>query len=92
MLETAPTAIHRGEEELPFIDLGDGTLLQLLQVDLANGVWVVRNQFAPGTTVAKHKQAALEAVRTGLDGASERLREAVVAEIGLRLPHEGRPS
>ncbi|HEY3143800.1 MAG TPA: 2,4'-dihydroxyacetophenone dioxygenase family protein [Acidimicrobiales bacterium] len=53
--ETAPTALHRGEDELPFVDLGDGTLLQLLQVDLAQGVWVVRNRFAPDTTIPTHK-------------------------------------
>ena len=55
ILETAPTAIHRGEAELPFVDLGDAGLLQLLQVDLANGVWVIRNKFRPGTTVQTHK-------------------------------------
>lgn len=55
IVETAPTAIHRGEDELPFVDIGDGTLLQLLQVDLAQGVWVVRNRFAPGTTIPTHK-------------------------------------
>ena len=33
--EQAPTAIHRGESELPFVDIGDGSTLQLLQVDLA---------------------------------------------------------
>lgn len=54
-IETAPTALHRGEADLPFVDVGDGTLLQLLQVDLAMGVWVVRNKFAPGTTIATHK-------------------------------------
>ena len=53
--ETVPTALHRGEAELPFVDLGDGTLLQLLQVDLANGVWVVRNQFRAGITIPTHK-------------------------------------
>lgn len=51
----APSAIHRAESELPFIDIGDGALLQLLRVDLANGVWVVRNRFAPGTTIARHR-------------------------------------
>ena len=53
--ETAPTAIHRGEKDLPFVDLGDGSTLQLLQVDLAAGIWVIRNQFVPGTTITKHK-------------------------------------
>jgi quercetin dioxygenase-like cupin family protein len=55
LIETAPTAVHRGEEELPFVDLGEGVLLQLLQVDLASGVWIVRNRFAPDTTIQRHK-------------------------------------
>ena len=55
LLDAAPTAVHRGEDELPFVDLGDGNHLQLLQVDLANGVWVVRNRFEPGTTLQIHK-------------------------------------
>jgi hypothetical protein len=49
---TQPTAIHRGEDELPFVTLPDGLgKLQLLQADLANGVWVVRNLFPPGAAV-----------------------------------------
>jgi 2,4'-dihydroxyacetophenone dioxygenase len=50
-----PTAIHRGEEELPFVDIGDGSLLQLLHVDVEHGLWVVRTRFEPGTQVARHK-------------------------------------
>ncbi len=53
--EAAPTTVHRGEDELPFIDIGDGATLQLLQVDLANGVWVIRNRFQPGTVVQTHQ-------------------------------------
>ncbi len=53
--ESAPAAILRREEELPFVDIGDGSTLQLLQVDLASGIWVVRNHFAPGTTIQTHK-------------------------------------
>ncbi len=53
--EHAPTAIHRAESDLPFIDIGEGATLQLLQVDLANGVWVIRNHFAPGYTLQTHK-------------------------------------
>ncbi len=55
LIENAPSAIHRGSNDLPMVDLGDLGLLQLLQVDLANGVWVVRQQFAPGATVQKHR-------------------------------------
>ena len=50
-----PSAIHRGEDDLPFIGSGDGGGIQLLQVDLANGVWVVRTRFPAGTTIAKHR-------------------------------------
>jgi 2,4'-dihydroxyacetophenone dioxygenase len=53
--DTAPTAIHRGETDLPFVTLPDTTQLQLLQVDLANGVWVIRTLFPPGVTVQTHK-------------------------------------
>ncbi len=47
-------AIHIGESDLPFVDLGDGSKLQLLQVDLNQGLWVVRTKFAPGYKVDKH--------------------------------------
>lgn len=50
-----PTAIHRGEDDLPFVDLGDGIQLQVLQVNIDVGLWVVRNRFAPGAVVQTHK-------------------------------------
>jgi hypothetical protein len=37
--DLAPATIHRAETDLPFIDSGNGTALQLLQVDLATGSW-----------------------------------------------------
>jgi 2,4'-dihydroxyacetophenone dioxygenase len=51
----APRAIHRGEDEIPFVALGDGTHLQLLQVDIEKGLWVVRTRFEPGVTIPTHK-------------------------------------
>ena len=54
-VESEPTAILRREEELPFVEIGDGSQLQVLQVDLATGIWIIRNRFAPGTTMQKHK-------------------------------------
>jgi quercetin dioxygenase-like cupin family protein len=51
----APTAIHRGEDALPFITFADGTGMQVLQVDLSVGVWVVRSRFPAGTTQQTHK-------------------------------------
>jgi hypothetical protein len=50
-----PRALHRGEEELPFVALGDGTHLQLLQADVEAGIWVVRTRFEPGVTIPRHK-------------------------------------
>jgi len=51
----ARRAIHRGESELPFVDFADGVSLQLLQVDLDQGLWVVRTRFAPGVTIPTHR-------------------------------------
>ena len=47
-------AVHIGESDLPWVDIGDGSLLQLLQADLNQGLWVVRIRFQPGYTVATH--------------------------------------
>jgi quercetin dioxygenase-like cupin family protein len=48
-------AILRQPQDLPIVSLPDGTAIQLAQVDLAAGVWVVRSYFPPGTTVQKHR-------------------------------------
>ncbi len=47
-------AIHIGENDLPFVEIGDGSTIQLLQVDLNIGLWVVRTRFQPGYQVTKH--------------------------------------
>jgi len=51
----ARRAIHRGESELPFVEFAEGVQLQLLQVDLDQGLWVVRTRFAPGITIPTHR-------------------------------------
>jgi 2,4'-dihydroxyacetophenone dioxygenase len=53
--ENAPPTIHRGQDDLPFVDIGDGVHIQLLQVDLAQGIWIVRNKMAAGSTLQTHK-------------------------------------
>jgi 2,4'-dihydroxyacetophenone dioxygenase len=50
-----PMALHRGENDLPFVDLGDGSDLQLLQCDVEAGLWVIRTRFQPGYVVQTHK-------------------------------------
>jgi quercetin dioxygenase-like cupin family protein len=51
----APATIHRAEHDLPFITFPDGIAMQVVQVDLAVGVWVVRSRFPAGVTVPTHK-------------------------------------
>ena len=50
-----PAALHRGEDELPFVTIDEGIELQLLQVDVEAGLWVIRNRFQPGARVQTHK-------------------------------------
>ena len=50
-----PAALHRGEQDLPFVDIGDGSTLQVLHIDIEKGLWVIRNQFKPGMQVQRHK-------------------------------------
>ena len=54
MLEV-PTAIHRGDDELPWVDIGEGSLLKVLQVKEREGLWVIRNRFQAGYKVQTHK-------------------------------------
>ncbi len=50
-----PTAVHIGADELPFVDIGDGSKLKVLQVKEAEGLWIVENVFSAGYEVARHK-------------------------------------
>jgi 2,4'-dihydroxyacetophenone dioxygenase len=50
-----PRALHRGESDLPFVSVGDGTHIQLLQADIEGGLWVVRTKFDSGVTIPRHK-------------------------------------
>ena len=61
---TAPAAQHRGRDDLPFVDLRDGSSLQLLQVDLAHNVWIGRQRFRPGTRLLRHRHTGPVTVAT----------------------------
>ena len=37
-----PLALHRGENDLPFVSYQERASFQLLQVDIDSGLWVVR--------------------------------------------------
>lgn len=49
-----PRALHRGASDLPYVRLLPGVDVQLQQVNLEQGLWVVRTRFDPGTTLPRH--------------------------------------
>jgi 2,4'-dihydroxyacetophenone dioxygenase len=55
LIESAPTAIHVGTDELPFVDIGGGSKLKVIQVKEREGLWIVENIFQAGYEVQKHR-------------------------------------
>jgi 2,4'-dihydroxyacetophenone dioxygenase len=55
MLESAPSAIHRDDSSLPYVTVDQGIELKVLQIKVREGLWVIRNRFAPGARVQRHK-------------------------------------
>lgn len=51
----ATHAVHRGEDEIPFVEIGDGNKLRVLHVIEKEGLWVVENVFQAGYEVQKHR-------------------------------------
>lgn len=55
MIDGAPRAIHRGADDLPFVEIGDGNKLKVIQVDTGEGLWIVENVFQAGYEVQTHR-------------------------------------
>ena len=53
--ETVPPALHRGADELPFVEIGGGNKLKVIQIDAAEGLWVVENIFQSNYEVQTHR-------------------------------------
>ena len=53
--QTVPPALHRGADELPFVEIGGGNKLKVLQVDANEGLWVVENIFQRNYEVQTHR-------------------------------------
>jgi 2,4'-dihydroxyacetophenone dioxygenase len=53
--ESAPTAVHVGRDDLPFVDIGDGNKLKVIQVKVGEGLWIVENVFMKGFEVQTHR-------------------------------------
>jgi quercetin dioxygenase-like cupin family protein len=48
------STVHFGRDDLPWLEGEDGTRLQVLHVDLNQGLWVLRVRWQPGCQVATH--------------------------------------
>ena len=51
----ATEAQHRGSADLPFVEVGGGNKLKVIQVDVAEGLWIVENIFQAGYAVQTHR-------------------------------------
>ena len=51
----ATEAVHLGVDDIPWVELGDGSLMRLLQVRIREGLWIVHTRFNPGYEVQTHK-------------------------------------
>jgi len=53
--DSIPVAVHRGADDLPFVEIGDGNKLKVIQVDVGAGLWIVENIFQAGYQVPTHR-------------------------------------
>jgi 2,4'-dihydroxyacetophenone dioxygenase len=82
--ETAPTAVHRGDDALPWVDDGRGTATKLLVAKEREGLWIVRTRFQPGVLVQTHKHTGAVYAYT-LSGAWQYLESEYVNREGSFL-------
>lgn len=54
-ITTTPTAVHLGAEEIPFVDMGGGNLIRVLQVREKESLWIIENVFQAGFEVPTHR-------------------------------------
>ena len=55
VIESAPTAVHIGDDEMPFVDIGNGNKMKVLQVKEREGLWIIENIFQSGFAVQTHR-------------------------------------
>ena len=51
----APEALHLAADDLPWVEIGGGNKLRVLQVKIEEGLWVVENIFQKGFEVQAHR-------------------------------------
>ena len=52
---SAPEAMHIGTDDIPFVDIGNGNQLRVLQVKEKEGLWIIENIFQSGFSVQTHR-------------------------------------
>jgi len=53
--ESVPKAVHLGADELPFVEIGGGNKLKVIQVKPEEGLWIVENIFQSNYEVQTHR-------------------------------------
>jgi 2,4'-dihydroxyacetophenone dioxygenase len=48
------STLHVGEDDLPYVEAGDGSAVQLLHVDLLQGLWILKIRMPPAYKVLTH--------------------------------------
>lgn len=84
MFDIIPKALHVGQNDLPFVDIGDGSSMQVLHIDLARDLWVVRTRFQPGYQVMTHRHTG-DVYAFTLSGSWHYLEYPEVNEAGSYL-------
>ena len=79
-----PTALHRGEKDLPFVKFQEGEEYQLLHADVEAGLWVIRARWQPGVTIQRHKHTG-EVFAFTLQGSWKYLEYPEVNKAGSYL-------
>jgi quercetin dioxygenase-like cupin family protein len=52
---SVPEAVHIGVDDLPFVEIGGGNMLRVLQVKEEEGLWIIENIFQKGFEVETHR-------------------------------------
>lgn len=52
--ESEQDTLHVGNNDLPWLEAGDGSAIQLLHVDLTQGLWISKSRIPAGHKVVKH--------------------------------------
>src|SRR5262245_58024040 len=54
-IEPRTQAVHLGADDLPFVEIGGGSKMKVIQVKPEDGLWIVENIFQAGYEVQRHK-------------------------------------